>query len=127
MPSCRRVGVGARRVGRLDDPPPGDPQLLRPRLRHVALACGRLGAARFGRWVRAAAPRERPTQSNFERDLLAQLTQRWSKRVAVKKDELDLDDLKWVVLMVLFNQPGSEAAYAWMETQMFMDEPEPLH
>lgn len=30
-------------------------------------------------------------QTNFERDLLAQLTQRWSKRVAVKKDELDLD------------------------------------
>ena len=25
--------------------------------------------------------------------------------------------------MVLFNQPGSEAAYAWMETQMFLDEP----
>ena len=42
-------------------------------------------------------------------------------------DELDLDDLKWVVLMVLFNQPGSEAAYAWMETQMFLDEPEPVH
>ena len=40
---------------------------------------------------------------------------------------LDLDDLKWVVLMVLFNQPGSEAAYAWMETQMFADEPEPVH
>ena len=29
--------------------------------------------------------------------------------------------------MVLFNQPGAEAAYAWMETQMFGDEPEPLH
>jgi len=29
--------------------------------------------------------------------------------------------------MVLFNQPGSEAAYAWMETQMYMDEPEPVH
>ncbi len=28
--------------------------------------------------------------------------------------------------MVLFNQPGSEAAYAWMETQMFADEPEPV-
>ena len=44
-----------------------------------------------------------------------------------EKEELDLDDLKWVVLMVLFNQPGSEAAYAWMETQMFLDEPEPVH
>ena len=49
------------------------------------------------------------------------------RAMALDQDELDLDDLKWVVLMVLFNQPGSEAAYAWMETQMFMDEPEPLH
>ncbi|ASR42518.1 hypothetical protein BEN78_03040 [Xanthomonas citri pv. mangiferaeindicae] len=47
--------------------------------------------------------------------------------MALDQDELDLDDLKWVVLMVLFNQPGSEAAYAWMETQMFIDEPEPVH
>jgi len=29
--------------------------------------------------------------------------------------------------MVLFNQPGSEAAFAWMENQMFGDEPEPIH
>jgi Smg protein len=49
------------------------------------------------------------------------------RAMALDQDELDLDDLKWVVLMVLFNQPGSEAAYAWMETQMFLDEPEPVH
>ena len=49
------------------------------------------------------------------------------RAMALDQDELDLDDLKWVVLMVLFNQPGSEAAYAWMETQMFADDPEPLH
>ncbi len=48
------------------------------------------------------------------------------RAMALDQDELDLDDLKWVVLMVLFNQPGSEAAYAWMETQLF-DEPEPVH
>ncbi|MBS0211725.1 MAG: DUF494 family protein [Proteobacteria bacterium] len=47
--------------------------------------------------------------------------------MALDQDELDLDDLKWVVLMVLFNQPGAEAAFAWMEGQMFADEPEPLH
>ncbi|MET9631802.1 diiron oxygenase [Lentzea sp. NPDC006480] len=29
--------------------------------------------------------------SDYERDLLVQLTRRWGKRVAVKKDELDLD------------------------------------
>jgi Smg protein len=49
------------------------------------------------------------------------------RALALDQDELDLDDLKWVVLMVLFNQPGAEAAYAWMETQMFTDEPEPVH
>ena len=49
------------------------------------------------------------------------------RAMALDQDELDLDDLKWVVLMVLFNQPGSEAAYAWMETQMFEDGPEPVH
>ena len=47
--------------------------------------------------------------------------------MALDQDELDLDDLKWVVLMVLFNQPGAEAAYAWMENQMFDGEPEPVH
>jgi len=49
------------------------------------------------------------------------------RALALDQDEVDLDDLKWVVLMVLFNQPGSEAAYAWMETQMYLDEPEPVH
>ena len=49
------------------------------------------------------------------------------RAMALDQVELELDDLKWVVLMVLFNQPGSEAAYAWMETQMFLDEPEPVH
>ncbi len=47
--------------------------------------------------------------------------------MALDQEEIDLDDLKWVVLMVLFNQPGAEAAYAWMENQMFEDEPESLH
>lgn len=49
------------------------------------------------------------------------------RAMALDQEELDLEDVKWVVLMVLFNQPGSEAAYAWMETQMFLDEPEPVH
>ncbi|MEO8743067.1 MAG: DUF494 family protein [Lysobacteraceae bacterium] len=47
--------------------------------------------------------------------------------MALDQEEIDIDDLKWVVLMVLFNQPGAEAAYEWMENQMFEDEPEPLH
>ena len=49
------------------------------------------------------------------------------RAMALDQDEVDLDDLKWVVLMVLFNQPGQEAAFAWMESFMFQDEGEPVH
>ncbi len=49
------------------------------------------------------------------------------RAMALDQDDVDLDDLKWVVLMVLFNQPGAEAAYAWMENLMFGDEPVPIH
>jgi Smg protein len=38
--------------------------------------------------------------------------------MALEVDELAVDDLKWVVLMVLFNQPGQEAAFAWMENHL---------
>ena len=47
--------------------------------------------------------------------------------MALDQDEIDLDDLKWVVLMVLFNQPGQEAAFAWMESHMFEGDGEHLH
>ena len=33
--------------------------------------------------------------------------------------EIDLEDLKWVVLMVLFNVPGKEGAYSQMEDLLF--------
>ncbi|MDR1075187.1 MAG: DUF494 family protein [Xanthomonadaceae bacterium] len=49
------------------------------------------------------------------------------RAMALDQDELDQDDLKWVVLMVLFNQPGAEAAYAWLETQMFGEGFDPAH
>jgi len=49
------------------------------------------------------------------------------RAMALDQEDVDVDDLKWVVLMVLFNQPGSEAAFAWMENQMFGDDPEPIH
>lgn len=35
--------------------------------------------------------------------------------MALESDEIDLQQLKWVVLMVLFNQPDKEAAITWME------------
>lgn len=35
--------------------------------------------------------------------------------MALESEEIDLHQLKWVVLMVLFNQPEKEAAITWME------------
>lgn len=40
---------------------------------------------------------------------------------------ISLEDLKWVVLMVLFNVPGRESAYAQMEDLIFDEPTGPLH
>lgn len=37
------------------------------------------------------------------------------RAMALESEEIDLFQLKWVVLMVLLNQPGKEAAFSWME------------
>jgi len=37
------------------------------------------------------------------------------RAMALETEETDLQQLKWVVLMVLLNQPGKEAAFTWME------------
>ena len=47
--------------------------------------------------------------------------------LALESDEISLEDVKWVVLMVLFNQPGQEANYAWMEDLMFDTEQDYRH
>jgi len=47
--------------------------------------------------------------------------------MALDSEEFDLDQLKWVVLMVLFNQPGQEAAFAWMEDLVFDEAVGQLH
>ena len=39
--------------------------------------------------------------------------------LALDTDELDLEQVKWVVLMVLSSQPGQELAYARMEDLVF--------
>ncbi len=39
--------------------------------------------------------------------------------MALDNAEFDLEDLKWVVLMVLFNIPGYESAYQQMEELLF--------
>ncbi len=47
--------------------------------------------------------------------------------MALDDDEIDLDTLKWVILMILFSQPGQEEAYAWMENLIFDSPTQYLH
>ncbi len=44
--------------------------------------------------------------------------------MALEDEETDIDLVKWVTLMVLYNQPGQEEAFAWMETLLFEN---PVH
>lgn len=41
--------------------------------------------------------------------------------MALDSEEIEVEQIKWVVLMVLFSQPGQEAAYARMEDLVFED------
>jgi Smg protein len=45
----------------------------------------------------------------------------------IDSKEFGLEDMKWVVLMVLFNVPGKEIAYAQMEDLLFEEPEGPLH
>jgi len=47
--------------------------------------------------------------------------------MALETADASLEQLKWVVLMVLFNRPGSEAAYAWMEDLVYDNYGDYLH
>ncbi|CCQ10671.1 Protein of unknown function Smg [Pseudoalteromonas luteoviolacea B = ATCC 29581] len=46
---------------------------------------------------------------------------------ALEKPMILLDDLKWVILMVLFNVPGKEQAFAQMEDLIFEEANGVLH
>lgn len=47
--------------------------------------------------------------------------------LALNSEEIDSDQVKWVVLMVLFSQPGQELAYSRMEELVFAGEADALH
>ncbi|MEJ2059873.1 MAG: DUF494 domain-containing protein [Gammaproteobacteria bacterium] len=54
--------------------------------------------------------------------LTPQLRERIIERVmALDAEEVDLEQLKWVVLMVLFNQPEQETAHLWLEDLLLDD------
>lgn len=46
---------------------------------------------------------------------------------ALETPDIDVEQIKWVVLMVLFSQPGQELAYARMEDLVFEEEGARLH
>jgi Smg protein len=47
--------------------------------------------------------------------------------MALDEDHLNLEQLKWIILMVLFNLPGEEAAYTWLESMVMEEYPNYLH
>jgi len=47
--------------------------------------------------------------------------------MALETNEIDLEQLKWVILLVLFNQPGQEAAFAWIEDVVFEELSSSIH
>ena len=47
--------------------------------------------------------------------------------LALEADDIDIEQLKWVVLMVLFSQPGQEQAYQRMEDLVFEGQSDALH
>ena len=49
------------------------------------------------------------------------------RAMALESDDMDLDQMKWVVLMVLFNQPGNEDACTWVEDLVFEHSQRELH
>jgi Smg protein len=49
------------------------------------------------------------------------------RAMALDTEELTADDLKWIVLLVLLNQPGQESAFALMEELVYNGDPGYLH
>lgn len=47
--------------------------------------------------------------------------------MALEVDEIALDQIKWVMLLVLFNQPGQEYAYHMLEDMVFDEMQGHLH
>jgi Smg protein len=47
--------------------------------------------------------------------------------MALESADIDVEQIKWVVLMVLFSQPGQEQAYARMEDLVFEESSGVLH
>jgi Smg protein len=96
------------------------------------------GATRASGPVRVFAERERDCLDVAALGFLLELEQHGvldaprrelvlDRVLALDHEALDVDDVKWIVLMVLSRQPGHEAACAWMESRLLAGEGEALH
>ena len=47
--------------------------------------------------------------------------------LALDDEEIDVEQTNWVVMMVLFSQPGQKEAYAQMEDLVFADDSARVH
>jgi len=58
--------------------------------------------------------------------ILSPVQREWviDRLLALAADEIDIDQVKWVVLMVLFSQPEEASAYARMEDLVFDEQAE---
>ena len=43
--------------------------------------------------------------------------------MALESEAISIEHVKWVVLLVLFSEPGEEAAFAWMHELVYESEP----
>ncbi len=59
--------------------------------------------------------------SPMQREILVE------RLLALETPDIDVEQIKWVVLMVLFSQPGQEQAYARMEDLVFEENTGLLH
>lgn len=49
------------------------------------------------------------------------------RAMALSSEDLSADDIKWIVLLILVNQPGQEAAFTLMQDLVYNGAPEYLH
>lgn len=49
------------------------------------------------------------------------------RAMALNTDEINLEQMQWIVLMVMFNQPAQKAALAWLENHILDSNKTTLH
>jgi Smg protein len=139
-----------------DIPPPTDPNELKDELTQAGFSQGEVDKAllwldelaeRIGdtdqvphapHAIRVYTDDERARLDTAARGLLLFLEQNGildpasrelvvERALALQTDSLSVEDLKWIVLLVLMNRPGREDAFTQMEDMVYNTTPDLLH